>query len=54
MVALPIFFLGLGTPALYDPHESLYAEIGREMLVREDWLTPHLNNTRYLDKPPLL
>jgi 4-amino-4-deoxy-L-arabinose transferase-like glycosyltransferase len=54
MVALPIFFLGLGTPALYDPHESLYAEIGREMLVRGDWLTPHLNNTRYLDKPPLL
>jgi 4-amino-4-deoxy-L-arabinose transferase-like glycosyltransferase len=52
MLGLPIFFLGLDTPALYDPHESLYAEIAREMLVRGDWLTPHLNNTRYLDKPP--
>jgi 4-amino-4-deoxy-L-arabinose transferase-like glycosyltransferase len=53
MLGLPIFLLGLGTPALYDPHESLYAEIAREMLVRGDWLTPHLNDTRYLDKPPL-
>jgi 4-amino-4-deoxy-L-arabinose transferase-like glycosyltransferase len=50
---LPIFLLGLGSPALYDPHESLYAEIAREMVVRGDWLTPHLNGTRYLDKPPL-
>jgi hypothetical protein len=54
MVGMPIFLLGLGTPVLYDPHESLYAEIAREVLVRGDWLTPHLNNTRYLDKPPLL
>jgi 4-amino-4-deoxy-L-arabinose transferase-like glycosyltransferase len=53
MLGLPIFLRGLGTPALYDPHESLYAEIAREMLVRGDWLTPHLNATRYLDKPPL-
>jgi 4-amino-4-deoxy-L-arabinose transferase-like glycosyltransferase len=50
---LPIFLLGLGSPALYDPHESLYAEIAREMVVHGDWLTPHLNGTRYLDKPPL-
>jgi 4-amino-4-deoxy-L-arabinose transferase-like glycosyltransferase len=49
----PIFLLGLGTPGLYDPHESLYAEIAREMLRRGDWLTPTLNGTRYLDKPPL-
>lgn len=53
MLGLPIFLLALETPALYDPHESLYAEIAREMLVRGDWLTPRLNDTRYLDKPPL-
>jgi 4-amino-4-deoxy-L-arabinose transferase-like glycosyltransferase len=52
-LGLPIFLLGLGSPALYDPHESLYAEIAREMVVCGDWLTPHLNGTRYLDKPPL-
>ncbi len=53
VLGLPIFLLGLGSPALYDPHESLYAEVAREMVVRGDWLTPHLNGTRYLDKPPL-
>ncbi len=52
-LGLPIFLLGLGSPALYDPHESLYAEIAREMVVRGDWLTPYLNGARYLDKPPL-
>jgi 4-amino-4-deoxy-L-arabinose transferase-like glycosyltransferase len=52
-LGLPIFLLGLGSPALYDPHESLYAEIAREMVSSGDWLTPHLNGTRYLDKPPL-
>ncbi|MDQ3828124.1 MAG: glycosyltransferase family 39 protein [Candidatus Tectomicrobia bacterium] len=53
MLGLPTFLLGLGSPALYDPHESLYAEIAREMVLSGDWLTPHLNGTRYLDKPPL-
>ncbi len=53
VLGLPITLLGLGSPALYDPHESLYAEVAREMVVRGDWLTPHLNGTRYLDKPPL-
>src|SRR5688572_18809367 len=53
VLGLPIFLLGLGSPALYDPHESLYAEIAREMVISGDWLTPHLNGTRYLDKPPL-
>jgi 4-amino-4-deoxy-L-arabinose transferase-like glycosyltransferase len=52
-LGLPIFLLGLGSPALFDPHESLYAEVAREMVVGDTWLTPHLNGTRYLDKPPL-
>jgi 4-amino-4-deoxy-L-arabinose transferase-like glycosyltransferase len=53
VLGLPVTLLGLGSPALYDPHESLYAEVAREMVVHGDWLTPHLNGTRYLDKPPL-
>jgi 4-amino-4-deoxy-L-arabinose transferase-like glycosyltransferase len=52
-LGLPITLFGLGSPALYDPHESLYAEVAREMVVGGDWLTPRLNGTRYLDKPPL-
>jgi len=34
--------------------EGMYALIPKEMLASGDWLTPTLNGTRYLDKPPLL
>jgi 4-amino-4-deoxy-L-arabinose transferase-like glycosyltransferase len=52
-LCLPVFLFGLGSPGLYDPTESRNAEAAREMVVRGDWLTPHVNFARYLDKPPL-
>jgi hypothetical protein len=39
---------------LFEPDESRYAEIPREMLQRGDWVTPWLQGEPYLDKPPLL
>lgn len=48
------FLFGLSSPGLYDPHEGLYAEISREMLILGDWITPHFNFVPYLEKPPLL
>jgi len=47
-------FWKLGSPALYDLDEGGYAEIAREMLVLKDWIMPHLNFVRLLDKPPML
>jgi 4-amino-4-deoxy-L-arabinose transferase-like glycosyltransferase len=52
-----IFFClswGLGNYGLYEPHEGHFAGVGREMLLRGDWITPHLNGSPYLNKPPLL
>jgi 4-amino-4-deoxy-L-arabinose transferase-like glycosyltransferase len=48
------FFWRLGSPAFYDLDEGGYAEIAREILVLNDWIIPHLNFVRLLDKPPLL
>src|SRR5205085_2493194 len=38
---------------LFEPDESRYAQIPREMLERGDWLVPVLQGEPYLDKPPL-
>jgi 4-amino-4-deoxy-L-arabinose transferase-like glycosyltransferase len=52
LIAAPILFLSLDTPAFMD-HEGRYAEVAREMLLLRDWVTPHLNFTIFLNKPPL-
>ena len=49
-----VMTLGLGSYGLYEPHEGHFAGVGREMIARGDWITPHLNGAPYLNKPPLL
>ena len=39
---------------LFEPDESRYAEIAREMLLRGEVVVPSLQGEPYLDKPPLL
>jgi 4-amino-4-deoxy-L-arabinose transferase-like glycosyltransferase len=47
------YYSALGTIPLLEPDEGRYAEIPREMLLRSDYVTPHLNGVVYLEKPPL-
>jgi 4-amino-4-deoxy-L-arabinose transferase-like glycosyltransferase len=52
-VAVLYVYGSYGAP-LSEPDEGRYAEIAREMLVRHDWVTPHLNFVKYFEKPPLV
>jgi 4-amino-4-deoxy-L-arabinose transferase-like glycosyltransferase len=54
ILASAIFLLRTGTPAIFDDSDGMYAEVPREMVVTGDWLTPHADGVRYLEKPPLL
>ena len=48
-------FLGctLSPPALMDDVDSVQASIAHTMLQTGDWVTPHLDGVKYLEKPPL-
>lgn len=47
-------FYGIGSYAILDMNEGLYAEVAREMVMNNHWIIPHLNGVSYLEKPPLL
>ena len=44
-------FYQLGGAPLYEPNEGRNAEKAREILVLNDWITPHENFHTVLDKP---
>lgn len=59
-LVLPLILLGafmlfyhLGTAALFEPDEGRNAEKARQMLLLNDWATPHINFVPALDKPVL-
>ncbi len=45
---------GLFSPGLLDDVDSIYIQIGREMLQRHDFVTPTIDGIRFFDKPPLM
>ncbi|MEO6806640.1 MAG: phospholipid carrier-dependent glycosyltransferase, partial [Edaphobacter sp.] len=42
------------TPPLLDDADSVHAEVAREMLLRNDYVTLYANGIRYLEKAPVL
>jgi len=53
LICALIWFAGLEYRGLFTPDEGRYADIAREMLDSNDWVTPRLNGIKYLEKPPL-
>jgi len=52
LAAGAVLALRLDAPAFFD-NEARYAEVAREMLLLRDWISPHLDFTLFLNKPPL-
>lgn len=51
LLFLFVFILPLGVRPLINPDETRYAEIGREMNVNQNYVSPKLNGVRYFEKP---
>ncbi len=53
VLAVFVYFWGLGDYGFIDPDEGRYSEIPREMIETGDFITPRLNYVLYFEKPPL-
>src|SRR5579864_8938227 len=53
IVFLAVYFGSLFSVPLLDDADATHAEAAREMLVRGDYVTLHINGVRYLEKAPL-
>jgi 4-amino-4-deoxy-L-arabinose transferase-like glycosyltransferase len=52
-LAFILLFYRLGSRPLNSWDEAVYAESAKEMVQDGDWLTPHWNHEKFLQKPPL-
>jgi len=49
-----IYLVDLSRPPLLDDVDSVHAEAGREMMLRNDWVTIYTDGIRYMEKAPML
>ncbi|MFN0063453.1 MAG: ArnT family glycosyltransferase [Myxococcaceae bacterium] len=53
LLGVLLFVPYLGSVGLWDPWEAHYAEVGREMLARRDFVFPFWESSWFFSKPPL-
>ena len=51
---IAFYLLPLGTHGLWIPDETRYAQIGQQILVDGNWITPHFMDLRYFEKTCLV
>lgn len=54
MLLLVVYLGSAFSPALLDDADATHAEAAREMVVRSDYVTLHVNGVRYLEKAPCM
>ena len=54
LVVAAVYAFRLGSPALWDVDEAIYADISRHMADSGDWVLPVFNGEPRFDKPPLV
>ncbi len=54
MLAAAVYLFSTTGRGVIDYDEGYYAEAARGMVKRGDWVTPFVNEVRFLEKPPLL
>lgn len=52
-LVLSVLFFQLGERGLNEPDEGQFVEIGREIAVTGDYLTPRLNGTEHFSRPSI-
>ena len=52
-IGMVLFFFNLGGRDLWEPDETRYAVIAREMKDTGNWILPHFNREVYAEKPTL-
>ena len=53
LLGLFLFLPALGSVGLWDPWETHYAEVAREMIARHDFVYPHWGSAYFYSKPVL-
>ena len=54
LLLIVLFSIFLGRSALHNPDEGRYSEVAYEMILHNNYITPHVNGVVFLDKPPLM
>ena len=54
LVAVGLYFIGLGAAPFLDPPEGFHAEVALEMALDRDAIAPRIDGVPYFETPPLL